>query len=220
MREDASIYALAHTEWIEPGEWHPPATANGAGSLGLLVLDGFLVRHVRGTGRPPSELLGPGDLLHPWEPDQTEPFEVGVRWDVIEPARLAVLDRRFATVAGRWPELVAALFGRAIGRSRALMLNLAIGQLVGVDIRLLVLLWHIAERWGDRIDGEEGQGRVVPVRLTHQLLANLISAQRPTVTSALAQLGERALLTRRADGRLVLHGDPPTEFRHLRSSLA
>ena len=55
----------------------------------------------------------------------------------------------FATIIGRWPDLVAALFGRAIARSRSLLLNLAIGQLVGVDIRLLVLLWHIAERWGD-----------------------------------------------------------------------
>ena len=50
---------------------------------------------------------------------------------------------------GRWPDLVAALFARAIARSRSLLLNLAIGQLVGVDIRLLVLLWHIAERWGE-----------------------------------------------------------------------
>src|SRR4051812_50030667 len=103
MREDASIYALAHTEWIEPGEWHPPATANGAGSLGLLVLDGFLVRHVRVIDRPPAELLGPGDLLHPWEPDHTEPFVAGARWDVLEPARVAVLDRRFAAGVGPRP---------------------------------------------------------------------------------------------------------------------
>src|SRR4051794_41869395 len=127
MREDASIYALAHTEWIEPGEWHPPATANGAGSLGLLVLDGFLVRHVRVIGRPPSELLGPGDLLHPGEPDQTEPFEVGVRGDVIEPARLAVLDRRFATVAGGRPGPRPAPVGRAGRLPRPPVLDLAAG---------------------------------------------------------------------------------------------
>ena len=52
--------------------------------------------------RPPAELLGPGDLLHPWERDHTEPFVAGARWDVLEPARLAVLDRRFAAVIGRW----------------------------------------------------------------------------------------------------------------------
>jgi CRP/FNR family transcriptional regulator, cyclic AMP receptor protein len=219
-REDAAVYTFAHAYWVEPGEWHPPSDLDeAAGHLGLLVLNGFLVRQVRVVDRPPAELLGPGDLLHPWEPDHTEPFVAGARWDVLEPARLAVLDRRFAAVIGRWPELVAALFARAIARSRSLLLNLAIGQLVGVDIRLLVLLWHIAERWGDHDEGGAADGCVVPVHLTHQLVASLISAQRPTVTSALAALTERGAISRRRDGLIVLHGEPPTEFRHLRSAL-
>jgi CRP/FNR family transcriptional regulator, cyclic AMP receptor protein len=218
-RDDAAVYTFAHALWLEPGEWQPDLDSDGAGHLGLLVLDGFLVRHVRVIDRPPAELLGPGDLLHPWEPDHTEPFPAGARWDVLEPARLAVLDRRFAAVIGRWPDLVAALFGRAIARSRSLLLNLAIGQLVGVDIRLLVLFWHIAERWGEHGEDDAGDGRVVPVHLTHQLLASLISAQRPTVTSALAGLTERGLISRNDAGLVVLHGEPPTEFRHLRSAL-
>jgi hypothetical protein len=219
-REDAAIYTFAHAFWLEPGEWSPPpGDGEAAGSLGLLVLDGFLVRHVRVIDRPPAELLGPGDLLHPWEPDHTEPFVAGARWDVLEPARLAVLDRRFAAVIGRWPDLVGALFSRAIARSRSLLLNLAIGQLVGVDLRLLVLFWHIAERWGDHDEGGAGDGSVVPVHLTHQLLASLISAQRPTVTSALAGLTEKGLISRNDAGLVVLHGEPPTEFRHLRSAL-
>lgn len=219
-REDAAIYTFAHAFWLEPGEWQPPsAGGEGSGHLGLLVLDGFLVRHVRVVDRPPAELLGPGDLLHPWEPDHTEPFIAGARWDVLEPAHLAVLDRRFAAVIGRWPDLVGALFSRAIARSRSLLLNLAIGQLVGVDLRLLVLLWHIAERWGEHDEGGARDGCVVPVHLTHQLLASLISAQRPTVTSALAGLTEKGLISRNDAGLIVLHGEPPTEFRHLRSAL-
>jgi len=215
-RDDAAIFALALTRWLEPGEWRPdPEQADGAGQLGLLILEGFLVRQVRVVGRPPVELLGPGDLLHPWEPDHTEPFVAGARYDVLEPARLAVLDRRFAAVIGRWPDLVAALVGRAIARSRSLLLNLAISQLVGVDIRVLIQLWHIAERWGHR----DPDGYVVPVHLTHQVLASLISAQRPTVTSALAALTAQGCLSRRADGLIVLHGEPPTEFRHLRGTL-
>jgi CRP/FNR family transcriptional regulator, cyclic AMP receptor protein len=220
-RDDAAVYTFAHTYWVEPGEWHPAdEPADSAGHLGLLVLEGFLVRQVRVIDRPPAELLGPGDLLHPWEPDHTEPFPAGARWDVIEPARLAVLDRRFAAVIGRWPDLVAALFARAIARSRSLLLNLAIGQLVGVDIRLLVLLWHIAERWGDHDASGAGDGTVVPVHLTHQLIASLISAQRPTVTSALAGLTERGAISRNDAGLIVLHGEPPTEFRHLRSAMS
>jgi CRP/FNR family cyclic AMP-dependent transcriptional regulator len=215
-RDDAAIFALALTRWLEPGEWHPALeTGDGAGQLGLLVLEGFLVRQIHVVDRPPVELLGPGDLLHPWEPDHTEPFVAGARWDVLEPTRIAVLDRRFAAVISRWPDLVAAVVARAIARSRSLLLNLAIGQLVGVDIRLLVQLWHIAERWGHPVPG----GCLVPVHLTHQLLASLISAQRPTVTSALAGLAEQGRLSRRPDGLIVLHGDPPTEFRHLRSAL-
>ena len=215
-RDDAAIFALALTRWLEPGEWQPgPETGDGAGQLGLLVLEGFLVRQVHVVDRPPVELLGPGDLLHPWEPDHTEPFVAGARWDVLETTRLAVLDRRFAAVISRWPDLVAAVVARAIARSRSLLLNLAISQLVGVDIRLLVQLWHIAERWGYSTP----DGCVVPVHLTHQLLASLISAQRPTVTSALAVLAEQGRLSRRPDGLIVLHGEAPTEFRHLRSAL-
>jgi hypothetical protein len=215
--EAAGGYAFAPSRWLEQGEWRPGEEPGGTeGWLGLLVLEGFVVRHVQVIGRPPCELLGPGDLLHPWEPDHTEPFPAGARWEVLERTHLAVLDRRFAAVAGRWPEVVAALFARAIARSRSLVLNLAIGQLVGIDIRLLVLLWHVLERWGEQVPGEPG---VVPVHLTHQLLASLISAQRPTVTSALAGLGERGLVSRRPDGLLVLHGQPPTEFRRLRAAL-
>jgi CRP/FNR family cyclic AMP-dependent transcriptional regulator len=217
-REDAVVYTFAHAMWLERGAWQPPDDPDGgAGHLGLLVLEGFLARQVRVIDRPPAELLGPGDLLHPWEREHTEPFPAGVRWEVLEPARLAVLDRRFAAVAGRWPELISALFSRGIARSRSMLLYMAISQLVGVEMRLLVLLWHIAERWGDH--GEDGarDGSVVPVHLTHQLLASLISAQRPTVTSALAQLTERGLISRNDDGRFVMHGGPPTEFRSLRS---
>ena len=57
------------------------------------------------------------------------------------------------------------------------------------------------------------------MHLTHQLVASLISAQRPTVTSALATLTERGAISRRPDGLIVLHGEPPTEFRHLRSAM-
>jgi hypothetical protein len=219
-RDAAAVYAFAHTRWLEAGEWH--AAANGddtAGHLGFLILEGFLVRHLRVIDRPPAELLGPGDIVRPWEPDHTAPFEAGARWEVLQHARVAVLDRRFTAVIGRWPDLVGALFGRAIARSRELLLNLAVGQLVGVDIRLLVILWHIAERWGDHGDGPAGDGTVLPLHLTHQLLACLISAQRPTVTSALANLTERGLISRRTDGLIVMHGTPPTEFRHLRSAL-
>ena len=37
--------------------------------LGLLVLDGLLIRRIELAGRFAAELLGPGDLLRPWQED-------------------------------------------------------------------------------------------------------------------------------------------------------
>jgi len=214
----AEPMALAPTEWLDAGEWHPraPADDERGSHLGLLVIDGFFARRVRVLERPTTELLGPGDLLLPWEPDRSEPFAVSARWEVLEEARIAVLDRRFTALVSRWPEITVALFGRAVSRSRSHALFLAITQLVGVELRLLALLWHVAERWGSR----EGDGVELPVHLTHELLGSLISAQRPTVTRALGRLLDDGRVTRRDDGLLAVHGEPPAELRPLRPALS
>jgi CRP/FNR family cyclic AMP-dependent transcriptional regulator len=213
----AAPVAMAPTEWLDPGEWRPraPAEEDRASHLGLLVIEGFFARRVRVLDRPATELLGPGDLLVPWEPDRTEPFAAGARWEVLEDARVAVLDRRFTGLLGRWPEITVALLGRAVSRSRAFALTLAITQLVGVELRLLVLLWHVGERWG--APGPEGT--VLPVHLTHELLGSLVSAQRPTVTRALGHLCEDGRVARRDDGLLAVRGEPPVQFRRLQTEL-
>ena len=213
----AGPMALAPTEWLGVGDWHPraPADEDRAAHLGLLLIEGFLARRVRVLERPATELLGPGDLLLPWEPDRTEPFAVGARWEVLEEARIAVLDRRFTRLVARWPEIGVALLGRAVSRSRSFALSLAITQLVGVELRILALLWHVAERWGTR----DEDGIALPVHLTHELIGSLISAQRPTVTRAIGHLCEDGRLSRRSDGLLAVHGEPPAELRPLRSAL-
>src|SRR3954469_22013878 len=214
----AEPMALAPTEWLDPGEGHPrsPAGEERSAHLGLLVIDGFLARRVRVLERPATELLGPGDLLLPWEPDRTEPFAVGARWEVLEEGSVAALDRRFTGLVARWPEITVALFGRAVSRSRSLSLSLAITQLVGVDLRILAMLWHIAERWGSR----EADGVALPGRLTHELLGSLISAQRPTPPRALAPLIDAGRVSRRHDGLLAVHGEPPAQLRPLRSAVS
>src|SRR4051812_49825684 len=77
----AEPMALAPTEWLDPGEWHPrsPADEDRSTHLGLLVIDGFLARRVPVLGRPATGLLCSGDPLLPWEPDPTEPFSVRAR---------------------------------------------------------------------------------------------------------------------------------------------
>jgi hypothetical protein len=206
---------VARVRRIDPGAWQPPADLAGPGGLGLLVLGGFLARHVDVVGRPATELLGPGDLLRPWEPDRTEPFSSAARWQALEPCCLAVLDERVSAVIGRWPDLVAALVGRALARSRGHAVGLAVGQIPSMRLRLLVVLWHIADRFGERRD----EGTLIPMRLTHELLANLTSAQRPSVSHALTALRGRGLIGRTPDGRLILHGDSPSTLSQLRDSL-
>jgi CRP/FNR family cyclic AMP-dependent transcriptional regulator len=210
----ACPFAVAPLLWLEPGSWRPepPPCEHGTAHMGFLVLDGFFARRVDVVGRPATELLGRGDLLLPWEAERTEPFAARSEWEVLEPACVAVLDHRFAALVTRWPEITAALVARAVSRSRALTLHLAIGQLVGTEARLEALLWHLASCWGSR----DGDATVLPVHLTHDLLASLISAHPTTVTRPLRKMRDRGLLRRREDGRYVLRGDAPEELRGCR----
>jgi CRP-like cAMP-binding protein len=76
-----------------------------------------------------------------------------------------------------------------------------------VDVRLRMLFWHLASRFG-RVRGD---GVFVPLRLTHALLAELVAARRPTVTSALSALAKEGSVRSLDDGWL-LSGDPPGEL--------
>ena len=78
-----------------------------------------------------------------------------------------------------------------------------------VDDRLLLTLWHLAERWG-RVTPT---GIVVPLPLGHQRLADLVGAHRPSVTTALGELARAGSISRRDDGNWLLHGAPPEQLR-------
>src|SRR5205814_2064842 len=80
------------------GEWSPPAlTPEVRSGLGLLLLDGLVVRRVGVAGRVGSELLGEGDVLRPWEGEGGELMRAQKgRWGALRRGRLAVLDRDFS----------------------------------------------------------------------------------------------------------------------------
>ena len=105
---------------------------------------------------------------------------------------------------------------KAIRRVHSLALHLAVSHLRRVDTRLLVLLWHLADRWG-RV---EPDGVRVPMRLTHQTLGRLVGAQRPSVTTALKQLADAGHVARMADGTWLLRGDPPDTLARIRATAA
>jgi DNA-binding transcriptional ArsR family regulator len=50
---------------------------------------------------------------------------------------------------------------------------------------------------------------VVPLPVTHDVLAQLIGVQRPTVTSAVRRLSDAGLVTRQRDKTWLLRGEPP-----------
>ena len=122
-----------------------------------------------------------------------------------------LLDAEFARrCIGRYPELASPLVGRAMQRARNLAVNMAIVHQARVDVRLHMLLWHLAGRWG-RVRSE---GTVLRMRLTHSVLADLVAARRPTVTSAISELVRGGLVRASGDEWLLL-GEPPSELSRL-----
>jgi hypothetical protein len=189
------------------GAWNGNALApSDRQNVGLLLLDGIVAREVVLADTVSTELLGAGDLLRPWSRGhQPELLVQAVRWQILAEARLAVLDRPFARVIAGWPEVNTVLIDRSCTRAQRLATMQAIAHLNSVERRLLALFWHLAERWG-RMTPE---GVVVPLKLSHRLLAELVGARRPTVTSALVALAASNALLRRSDASWLLTGDPP-----------
>jgi CRP/FNR family transcriptional regulator, cyclic AMP receptor protein len=211
----ARHYAVATLQVVPPGLWHPRRELQPEpGHLGLLLLEGLLTRDVVLGETLATELVGRGDILRPVDHDgQDAPVPFDVAWHVLEPTRIAILDRQFATVIGRWPEAMEVLMVGAVARARSLAINLAVSHLRRVDVRLHVMMWYLADRWG-KVTPE---GVHVPLRLTHQTLGRLVGAQRPSVTTALKQLAEEGTLTRAPDQTWLLHGDPPETLERLRA---
>jgi hypothetical protein len=170
----------------------------------MLVLDGILIHRVGIDRRFGIELIGEGDLLRPppWHSEST--LVMTNDWLALEPTRLAVLDERFVRQLAQFPELAGRLISRAVQRSRQLAVNMAIVHQARVDVRLHMLFWHLAGRWG-RVRSD---GIIIPLRLTHAVLSDLVAARRPTVTSALSDLSRRGVVRAVPDGWL-LSGDPP-----------
>jgi CRP/FNR family transcriptional regulator, cyclic AMP receptor protein len=118
---------LARTITIAKGDWDMGELYRRPDGFGLFLLAGFVVRRVGRAGRFGAELLGPGDLLRPWQTVgafATRPFEPV--WSVVAPAEVALLDASFARRAEPYPTVAVQLVDRAMLRSRRLVLALAI----------------------------------------------------------------------------------------------
>jgi CRP-like cAMP-binding protein len=205
-RAAARRHILVHVVGLPAGPCFLGPFANSSAShVGLLLIDGLLGRELLAHDVASLELLGPGDLLRPWdESADASLLRAVVRWNALAPTRLAILDRHAAERLDRYPEIYAALLERCTSRSRRLGVTQAICQLNRVDRRLLTLFWHLAERWGIVTPA----GIKLPLTLSHRMLAQLVGARRPSVSTALAELARSGEVVRAADGAWLLPGAP------------
>ncbi len=203
---DARSTAVAGMFNLPRGPWNPSAAVRRIrGGYGLLVLKGMLLRDLRGAEALGAELLTQGDLIGP--DDGAEEGIVGLRahWQILEPARLVVLDAAFARRVAAFPTLSVALAERAHDRARRAAIIMALSHLPRVEDRLHRLFWYLADRRG-RVSID---GIVLDLPVTQEQLGHLVGARRPTVSLALRSLRERGAVGRAPTGAWMLAHDPP-----------
>ena len=178
----------------------PPAT-DERDRVGFLLLKGLLVYEVTVCGRATAELLGPGDVVIPWSRGLSGTLAVDAKWTVLEQALLADLAPLQASAPNGF-EIVRSLMVRCAERAESVSVQRSIAAHVRVDVRVLAYLWHLADRFG--VVMPEGVRLTLP--LTHAVLARLVGARRPTVTTALQRLMQLGYL-QRENRAFVLAGD-------------
>ncbi len=203
---------------VPQGGWDFKADPTRLSShLGLLVVEGLLLREVLIGEVACAELLGFGDVMRPWTGASGEQasIQAEARWEALEDVRLAVLDPRFAIQIARWPQVSASIIDRALIRARWLSFHLAVCHVVGIEKRLIILFWHLADRWG-KVTME---GVRIALPLSHGMIAKLVGSRRPTVTTAMGKLRDEGRILRTDDDAWVLCGEPPDDLRNVRGSV-
>ncbi len=205
-RPEAARRAVARREVIDPGDWTVRPLRDPR-AFGVLVLDGLVGARVSLGEEAYLEVLGEGDLLRPWvhpAPEASVPSRVG--WQVFDQTTVAILDADFARAVAPWPQVAAGLMHRLVLRARRLCLHLALAGISRIDERVLIALWHFADRWG-RVTPD---GVMLRLALTQTDLAEVVRAARPTVSTAIAELKREGTLSYERSRRTwTLRGEPP-----------
>jgi len=104
-RADAERELSVRTYHVVVGAWDVSRLQSAsADHVGLLVLDGVLSRELVVADHVSAELLGPGDVVRPWQGgNRASLLPVDAVWSVLSPLTVAVLDRRFAAEVARYP---------------------------------------------------------------------------------------------------------------------
>jgi hypothetical protein len=188
QRADAKRELLARTTLLRPGEGAEELFRTGL--FGALVVEGALARRVHTHRGRSLEVIVKGDLLRPWQEESGWIVESTIH-PLVE-TQVAVIDRFASDSLCKFPPVIEALLERAFRRIRGMATQAAFDSRAGMDQRVLFSMWHLADRCGKREDG----GTAIPLPLTHQMIADLVGAQRTSVSAAISRLSGEGMLGR------------------------
>jgi DNA-binding transcriptional ArsR family regulator len=173
-------------------------------SIGLMVLDGLIAVGLDSGRAQVSWLIGADDLVRPWDMPEISLVH-GASWQALTDLRVALLDGEFSRRAAGIPAVARALVAKATRTSHWLLAKSLIISAPVVEERLLLLFALLAERWGK----VRPEGVWLELPLTHDLLARMTGARRPSVSTALRSLGDAGLVDSLHRGCWLLHAAPP-----------
>src|SRR5437763_3126258 len=200
---------VARVAQLPPGPFDPQRLIeNSTGWLGLLVVDGLALVQVAAGRAPIGWLVGAEDLVRPWEMTDVS-LLTSASWQALSPLRIALLDGGFARRVSGLGMVTEALAAKAAQTSHWLFAKSLVTGTSVIEERLLLLFALLGERWGKAT----AAGVLVAMPLTHQVLATLVGARRPSVSTALRGLCDAGLLDRTEEGWLLCrtapNGHPP-----------
>lgn len=196
--KDAAAAVSVPVRRVPPGPIELDELLREAGAFTALVLDGMVLHRMEVGDRSALGLLGPGDLFTLPGPSRTELLHCSNH--CASDTRLALLDDHVLVAARHFPRLVSGLQIRLGEQQERLAAQMVICQMPRVEDRVLTLMWLLAEVWG-RVTAS---GTSLPLALTHEVIGELVGAQRSTVTLALTHLAERGSMIHQNRGWLLL----------------
>lgn len=162
-----------------------------SGWLGLLITEGQLLVEIEAGRGPTGWLVGPDDLLRPWEMDELA-LTADASWTALSECSIVLLDADFARRTLGIAEVSRSLLTKSAQSTHWLLAKSLITATPVIEERLLLLFALIGERWGRATP----DGVSISLPLTHRVLASLVGARRPSVSTALGALDEEGLISR------------------------
>jgi CRP/FNR family cyclic AMP-dependent transcriptional regulator len=171
------------------------------GAFGFLIVDGVVLKETSLAHRSALELLGAGDVLAPplTASYQLESRAVS-RYVAHGRVSLAAIEAHFRKARDRWPGIGDFLHDRLARQTHRASMHLAMLHQPRIEDRLIALFADLAERFGH----VTGEGILIDLPLTHDLIGGLVASRRPTVTLALHKLASEGMLERLEDNRWKL----------------